>query len=87
MDKQMETGKEPGTPVNAAPKTGKRLWKKGESGNPKGAPRGSKHRATMMVESMYAGEAEAVTRKVIELAKAGDLIALKICADRLLPPL
>src|SRR5947199_10703216 len=64
----------------------KHLWKKGESGNLRGNHRGSKHRVTLLVEAMYAGEAEAVTRKVIELAKQGDLTALKICADRLCAP-
>jgi hypothetical protein len=32
------------------------------------------------------GEADTITRKAIELAKAGDLIAIRICMDRLLPP-
>src|SRR5205823_14611590 len=51
------------------------------------AAEGSRHRATMLVQSMYNGECEALTRKVIDLGLAGDLTALKICADRLLPPL
>jgi hypothetical protein len=32
------------------------------------------------------GEAEALTRKVIELAKDGDLVALRLCLERILPP-
>jgi hypothetical protein len=32
------------------------------------------------------GEAQALTRKAIELAKAGDTTALKLCLERLLPP-
>jgi hypothetical protein len=31
-------------------------------------------------------QAEALTRKAIELALAGDLIALRLCLDRILPP-
>jgi hypothetical protein len=84
----MEAGKEPETLVNAEAKAKRPgRWKPGQSGNPRGMKTGSRHRATMLVENMYAGEAEAVTRKVIELAKAGDLVALKICADRLCAPI
>jgi len=32
------------------------------------------------------GEAEALTRKVIELALTGDSMALRLCLDRILPP-
>ena len=32
------------------------------------------------------GEGEALTRKAIELAKAGDMAALRLCLDRILPP-
>jgi hypothetical protein len=31
------------------------------------------------------GEAESLTRKAIELAKAGDLVALRLCLDRIAP--
>jgi Family of unknown function (DUF5681) len=61
-------------------------WQKGQSGNPAGTKRGSRHRTTLLVEGMYSGEAEAVTRKVIELALAGDVACLRIATDRLLPP-
>jgi hypothetical protein len=32
------------------------------------------------------GEAEELTRKAIELAKGGDLTALRLCLDRICPP-
>src|SRR5215211_1110997 len=64
---------------------GKRLWKPGESGNPGGRPKGSKHKTTLALEAMLEGEAEAITRKAIELAKGGDLTAIRLCLDRLLP--
>jgi hypothetical protein len=38
------------------------------------------------MEALLEGEADIITRKAIELAKAGDLIAIRICMDRLLPP-
>jgi hypothetical protein len=54
-------------------------------GNP-GKPKGARHRATRAIEAMLEGEANAITRKAIELAKAGDLIAIRICLDRLIAP-
>jgi hypothetical protein len=35
---------------------------------------------------MLDGEAEALTRKAIELAKAGDLVVLRLCLERICPP-
>jgi len=32
------------------------------------------------------GEAEALTRKAVELALAGDAMALRLCLDRIIPP-
>ena len=40
----------------------------------------------MAVEALLDGEAEAITRKAIELAKGGDLTALRLCLDRIAPP-
>ncbi|WP_346658170.1 DUF5681 domain-containing protein [Bradyrhizobium sp. 138] len=58
----------------------------GQSGNPRGRPRGSRNRTTLAVEALLEGEAEALTRKAIELATGGDIQALRICLDRLCPP-
>jgi hypothetical protein len=73
-------------PVKAAPKADTR-FKPGVSGNPAGTARGSRHRATLLAESLYKGECESLVRKTIELGLAGDIGALKICLDRLCPPL
>jgi Family of unknown function (DUF5681) len=61
-------------------------WKKGQSGNPNGRAAGSRNRATLAIEALLEGEGEALTRKAIELAKAGDMQALRLCLDRLVPP-
>jgi hypothetical protein len=61
-------------------------WKKGQSGNPAGRPRGSRSRATVAVEELLGGEVEALTRKAVELALAGDTTALRLCLERLAPP-
>ena len=61
-------------------------WKAGQSGNPKGRPKGARNKATMAIEALLDGEAEALTRKAIELALAGDMAALRLCIERLVPP-
>lgn len=53
-------------------------------GNP-GKPHGSRHKATQAVQALIQGEAEELTRKVIELALAGDVTALRLCIERLAP--
>ena len=62
------------------------LWKKGQSGNPAGKPPGSRHKVTLAVERLLDGEGEELTRKAIELAKEGDLTALRLCLERICPP-
>jgi hypothetical protein len=75
---------------SATAKTGKKQrgvpFKPGRSGNPNGRPAGSRNKATLAIESLLEGEAETLARKVVELAKAGDLQALRLCMDRLAPP-
>lgn len=53
-------------------------------GNP-GRPKGARHRVTVAVEILLEGDAEALTRKAIELGLAGDLTALRLCLDRIAP--
>ena len=60
-------------------------FQKGESGNPAGRPRGARNRATVLMENLFADDAEAIGRKAIELAKAGEIAALRMCLDRLVP--
>ena len=61
-------------------------FQKGQSGNPNGRPVGARNKTTLAIEALLGGEAEALTRKVIELAKEGDIQAIRICMDRLCPP-
>jgi Family of unknown function (DUF5681) len=63
-----------------------RPFVKGQSGCPAGKPKGARHRTTLAAEALLDGEAEALTRKVIELALSGDSTALRLCLDRILPP-
>ena len=58
----------------------------GASGNPSGRPKGSRNKATIAAQALLDGEAEALTRKVIERAKEGDSVALRLCLERIVPP-
>ena len=72
-----------------AAKTGEQQrggWRPGQSGNPRGRPRGSRHKATLAAEALLDGEAEGLTRKAVELALGGDTTALRLCLERILPP-
>ena len=57
----------------------------GVSGNPRGRPKGSRNKSTLMMAALLEGDAEAIINKLIEKAKSGDVTALRICAERLLP--
>jgi Family of unknown function (DUF5681) len=57
----------------------------GQSGNPAGRPPGARSKRSMLVESTFADEAEAVARQAIEQAKAGDMAAIRMIVDRLAP--
>jgi len=63
-----------------------RPFEKGESGNPNGRPVGSRNKATLAVQALFEGEAEAISRKAIELALAGDITAIRFIIERILPP-
>ena len=60
-------------------------FQKGQSGNPRGRPAGSRNAATLACEALLEGQAEALTQKAVELALAGDTIALRLCMERLCP--
>jgi hypothetical protein len=58
---------------------------KGQSGNPAGRPPGARNRGTLIAEGLFEQEGEALARKAIERALDGDLGALRLCLDRLMP--
>jgi hypothetical protein len=72
-------------PENAGRKQGGR-FRKGQSGNPAGKLPGTRHKLTMAAEELLDGEAEALTRKAIEMALEGDTTALRLCLERIVPP-
>jgi len=67
---------------DTAGRDGKGRFRRGNAGRPKGA----RHRTTQAVEALLDGEAAALTRRAIELALAGDTVALRLCLERIAPP-
>src|SRR5438067_7778007 len=66
------------SPIMAEITAGKqrgRPFRRGESGNSAGRPVGARHKATVAAETLLDGEAEGLTRKVLEMALAGDTVA------------
>ena len=72
--------------INAPVKAGPHRWKPGESGNPRGMRPGSRHKASLLAESLIDGETDRLTRRCIYEALKGDMQAMKLCLERLLPP-
>jgi len=52
-------------------------------GNP-GRPHGARNRKTVFLEEMLDGDGEAIVGKVIELARQGDRVALRMAFERLM---
>ena len=50
-----------------------------------GRPKGARNKATLAVEKLLDGDAEAITQKAIDMALAGDGPAIRLCLERLLP--
>jgi hypothetical protein len=63
-----------------------RPFQPGRSGNPAGKAKGTRNRATVLLEAISVADLEAVLAKVIKMAKAGDLVAIRLILDRVLPP-
>jgi uncharacterized protein DUF5681 len=79
-------------PVNFQQKQGGRArrdargrFPQGASGNPAGRPPGSRNAATALAEALLDGEAGALVRKCIEMALDGNIAAIKLCLERLVP--
>ncbi|EJC63253.1 hypothetical protein QWA_06580 [Alcaligenes faecalis subsp. faecalis NCIB 8687] len=68
------------------PNGGPRGWLPGQSGNPKGRPKGSKNRKTMVVQE-FEKEGSRIARVVIDAALEGDMTAANMVLQRLSPPL
>ena len=54
------------------------------SGNT-GRPKGSRNKATIAIESLLQGQAEALTQTAVTKALEGDSVALRLCIERIAP--
>lgn len=56
----------------------------GQSGNPAGRPKGIKDKRTALAD-LLKPHAEELVAKAVELARSGDVNALRLCIERLIP--
>src|SRR6516164_817342 len=63
----------------------RRLFQPGQSGNPARRRRSSRNKATLAAATLLDGEALGLTRRAVEAALAGDMVAMKLCLERVLP--
>ena len=61
------------------------VFKLGESGNPKGKPKGTKDKRTAL-RALLDPHSKDLIEKAVALALDGDTTALKLCLDRCIPP-
>ena len=73
-------------PDNTGKKQGKTQFPKGHSGNPNGRPQGTRNKSTMLVQFLLERDLEEICNRVIEEAKAGNMQAVNMILDRILPP-
>ena len=50
-----------------------------------GRPKGSRNKATIAIESLLKGQAEALTQTAVTKALEGDSVALRLCLERIAP--
>ena len=65
-------------------KNGKNTAGQFTAGN-SGRPKGSRNKATLVIESLLQGQAEALTQTAVTKALEGDSIALRLCMERIAP--
>lgn len=63
----------------------KQLFVKGQSGNPKGKPKGARHTATQITYALIEGNLQEVIETVVDRAKNGDMTACRMILDKILP--
>ena len=66
------------------PATGGR-WQPGRSGNPAGRPTGSRNSASLAIDALLADDGEKIARKAVEMALAGDQVAMRLVMERVAP--
>jgi Family of unknown function (DUF5681) len=62
-------------------------WQKGQSGNPAGKPPAIHSHHTTQVKELIASRLPELVEKAIGMALDGDAAAMKICLERVCPPM
>ena len=60
-------------------------FQKGQIGNPAGRPRGSRKQASFRIREVLEQRADELVDKGIEMALAGNIAAIRLCLNRLVP--
>ena len=85
----IERIKRPRNPAKAGETQAKRSspgrYLPGASGNPKGMAQGYRHPKTVILQALLDEDGPAVARTALKLAKAGNVAALRLVLERLLP--
>jgi hypothetical protein len=61
-------------------------WKPGQSGNPRGRPKGSKNKNRALAEALLDSESLELARLALGFAAEGDKVMLRACLTRAVPP-
>lgn len=73
-------------PENTGKIQGSSKFKRGQSGNPKGKPKGAKNKSTLAAEALLEGSLERICRRIEDEAINGNMQAAKMVLERFLPP-
>jgi len=60
-------------------------FKRGQSGNPKGKPKGARNKSTLAAEKLLEGSLDRICKRIEEEALNGNMQAAKMILDRFLP--
>ena len=72
-------------PENTGKIQGSSQFKRGQSGNPNGKPKGARNKSTLAAEKLLEGSLDRICRKIEEEALNGNMQAAKMILDRFLP--
>lgn len=72
-------------PENTGEIQGRSKFRRGQSGNPNGKPKGARNKSTIAAEALLAGSLEGICKKIEEEALGGNMLAAKMVLERFLP--